>query len=321
MNDAATYMARPTMNRLVRIVPLMQGRGQIRTPSDRLTIGRQAQLACELLSLCNGSRRPEDIIATLAERGHPEHEARALFELFAQADILTAGGGPAGEDIVFDHVRHLMHRAVGLQWACTGAQPLREVQVFGSGHLAAAVRVELLQLGIRPGVEPAEAQPHPPLVIACSDYENGESFRDTNRRAVEDRSPILFACIAEMTIRIGPFVVPGETACYECFHHRLRANLSFREEFDAYLAQNVVLDTASTDSRTGLYARLGATLVASQAVGFLLGAMHCCVLDSVVELSPLAMELTRSRVLRLPRCEVCGRGEHSAPAVAVRDWL
>ncbi len=320
MSDAPR-IAWPMMNRLVRIVPLVQGRVQIRTPCDRLTIGRQAQLACELLSLCNGTRRTEDVMTLLSERGYPEREIRVLFDLFTQAHILVAESGPAGEDIIFDHTRHLVHRSLRLPRLHGNTPAVRDVQVFGSGHLAAAVRVELLQLGIRSRAELNGAEKNPPLVIACSDYENGESFRDANRRAVEERSPILFACVAEMRLRIGPLVVPGETACYECFHQRLRAGLAFREEFDAYLAQNTTLDTAGTDSRAGLYARLGATLVASQIVSYLLGATQYCLLELVVDIDPLGLEVTKSRVLRLPRCEVCGRNGHSAPVIAIRDWL
>jgi bacteriocin biosynthesis cyclodehydratase domain-containing protein len=121
-------------------------------------------------------------------------------------------------------------------------------------------------------------------------------------------------------VRFGPLVVPRESACFECFHHRLRANLSFREEFDAFLAHNAFLEESGTDSRSGIYARLGSAFVCAQVVQFLLGCAQYCVVDRLVEVSPITVDMVSSRLLKLPRCEVCGHTDETAPP-APRDWV
>jgi hypothetical protein len=72
-----------------------------------------------------------------------------------------------------------------------------DIHVLGVGHLAAAVRVHLRShsLSTASGLSPVgDFVAHVECVLlACSGYEISSSFADANRRAVEHRSPILFA--------------------------------------------------------------------------------------------------------------------------------
>jgi hypothetical protein len=102
-------------------------------------------------------------------------------------------------------VRRTYHRGMDIG---TG-----RVYVLGAGHLAAALRVHLREqrLSVGCSVPPAYT-----LFVACADFECAPSFADANRRALAARSPLLFACLAERVVKVGPFVVPFETACFEC---------------------------------------------------------------------------------------------------------
>lgn len=67
------------------------------------------------------------------------------------------------------------------------------MRVFGIGHLAAAVRVELGRRGLRREAEDCASF----VVVACSDFDNPPSFKEAHRRAAEEGSTILFACLEE----------------------------------------------------------------------------------------------------------------------------
>jgi len=92
------------------------------------------------------------------------------------------------------------------------------VQVLGIGHLAAAVR---LQLRTARAEELESPESHEPLVVACSDFPNSDSFRDANARALATRSRILFVVMAQpQVVHIGPLVAPDRPGCFECVRAR-----------------------------------------------------------------------------------------------------
>jgi bacteriocin biosynthesis cyclodehydratase domain-containing protein len=316
MNENALFY--PALDAAAGVIPLPHGRVQIRTPSGRLTIGKQAQLAVDLMRLCDGTRPFEEIIASLKERGHLGEHTQEIYQLLQRRAVLIPEAPRNCEDVLLTHVLHFARR-----WLEGSKLPElceQSVQVCGAGHLADAVRADLAVLRIPFVGQFDPGAPNVALIISCSDFENHTVFRERNRAAVAAGRSIFFACIAETAVRFGPLVVPRESACFECFHHRLRANLTFREEFDAFLTHNAFQEESGIDSRAGIYARLGSAFVCAQIVQFLLGCTQHCVVDRLIEVSPITVEMASSRILKLPRCEVCGRTEDAAPRAA-RDWI
>lgn len=309
----------PCLDSTAGVIPLPDGRIQVRTPSTRLTIGHEAQLARDLFGLCDGTHAFEDILASLRERGYPDARTRELCRFLARRCVLLPEAPPDCEDMLLAHAWHYSKRTDSASEVAVWNNEER-IQVCGSGHLAEAVRADLARLQIPFSEAFVPSAPNLSLIVACSDYENHGVFRDRNRDAVGAGRAILFACLAEAGIRIGPLVVPRESACFECFHHRLRANLAFREEFDAFIEHNAFLDEAGIDSKAGIYARVGSGFVCTQILHFLLGTTQHCMVDKLVEVSPMTSELFSSQLLKLPRCGVCGcSDEETSPAA--RDWV
>ena len=80
-----------------------------------------------------------------------------------------------------------------MEWtSAQGSGP--EVQVLGVGHFAAAVRLELIQQGLRNGLRPRPGAK--PIVLACSDFDNPASFKEMSRLAHESGSALLYLCLA-----------------------------------------------------------------------------------------------------------------------------
>jgi len=179
-------------------------------------------------------------------------------------------------------------------WLGTDAKVVRHVRVCGDGHLAAATRSELERLGIQREADYLLPALRPPLVIACGDSEADESFSEVARRASEEGSPLLLACICGRVVRIGPLI----EASHDCFvgiqPPQRSAATPFPPSSGAALCR-----IAEAPKPPGLHARLAALLVSAQALNFLLGARNQCVLDRVVELNPWSMESKSYRVLKV----------------------
>jgi hypothetical protein len=95
------------------------------------------------------------------------------------------------------------------------------VQVLGIGHLAAAVRMHL-QAACSTSTEPEAPDSIQPLVVACSDFPNTDSFRDANARSLAAGARILFVAMAmPRVVLIGPLVAPGRAGCFECVRPRV----------------------------------------------------------------------------------------------------
>jgi hypothetical protein len=191
------------------------------------------------------------------------------------------------------------------------------IHVLGTGHLAAAVRVQLRDLWrdrppgwLSPGHtlsrdgDGACAAGSRTILLACADFECASSLADTNRRALAARSPLLFACLAERVVRVGPFVVPFETACLEC-HPTQRWDFSLTDMEWRFMSAP---RSAPVDADTHLksLAKFGASLIACElrALRFdtQLGRLAGC----VVKFDPPCLEPERLAWPRAPGCRVCG---------------
>ncbi len=171
-------------------------------------------------------------------------------------------------------------------WAGTDAKVVRHVHVCGVGQLATATRIELVRLGIHRDSDCQLPSLHPPLVIACGDSEADESFDEGAAHAFDIGSPLLLACLSGRLVRIGPLIQPpddGPAGPIQVAQYLHPAGIA----------------EAQAEPGLSLYARLGALLIAAQALNFLLGTRHPCVLNQVIELNPWSMESRSYKVLKV----------------------
>jgi hypothetical protein len=166
-------------------------------------------------------------------------------------------------------------------------QLVRQVSVFGTGHLAMATRVELIRVGLHRDSDYQLPQLLSPLFIACTDLENDPTIAEVALRASEARAPILFACLTVPMLRIGPLVEPPDSSPSRIRHPRIPSSTAESAS------------VAEPDLQTGICARVGGLLIAAQALSFLQGARAQCVLGTRVEVYPLSIESKAYRVLKV----------------------
>jgi hypothetical protein len=200
-------------------------------------------------------------------------------------------------------------------WLGTDAKVVRHVRVCGDGHLAVATRIELRRLGIQRDSDYLLPSLRPDLVIACGDNEDDQSFAEVAQRAIEQGSALLLGCLHGRLLRLGPLINPeddflrveppfGPTPCpiAEPDVQPPESHMTALPHVPAPTPSAPMAGTptasatalgghaADPDQPLTLYARLGALLISTQALSFLLGDRTSCILDRAVEFNPWSME-------------------------------
>ena len=150
------------------------------------------------------------------------------------------------------------------------------------------------------------------IVLGCwgFTYRSGLAL-ELNRTALQNGWRVLFGSVEGVLARIGPFLIPGSTPCLVCVQARLLSN-GGPNEVD--IARAYGIQYAEKVSPSGPFH----PIVASSAFGLYMIELTKVALEwtetsavvaGVLELDAVGGSLRRHRVLKVPRCPGCGRGE------------
>jgi bacteriocin biosynthesis cyclodehydratase domain-containing protein len=139
-------------------------------------------------------------------------------------------------------------------------------------------------------------------IVATSDFGGPFLMREWNSFCVQQGIHFLPVVLNRFTGTIGPLVIPGETACYECLRLRENANMDAPEmervaEFSAPERQSV---TGFHPAMTGILGEL-----ASMELCKIYGGGIPWRSNYLIEVNLLGPAILTRRVLKLPLCPVC----------------
>lgn len=140
-------------------------------------------------------------------------------------------------------------------------------------------------------------------LIATSDFGFTPAMGDINRYCVSHKRHFLPVILHNMVGYVGPFVVADETPCYECLHRRMGSHL---DEPELHLA--IQAHSYATRHLVGAHP-LMLSLLAQIAVFELLKCYGDTIpadFGTLIEVRLLASRMESRKVLKLPRCPVCG---------------
>jgi bacteriocin biosynthesis cyclodehydratase domain-containing protein len=139
-------------------------------------------------------------------------------------------------------------------------------------------------------------------LVAASDFGGPHLMREWNRYCVENGAHFLPVVLDGFTGTIGPLVVPGETACYECLRLRENANMDAPE-----IERVAEYGAPERQAVTGFHPAM--TNILGE-----LAAMELCKMygggipfrgNQLIEVNLLVPVMLLRRVLKLPLCPVC----------------
>jgi thiazole/oxazole-forming peptide maturase SagC family component len=140
-------------------------------------------------------------------------------------------------------------------------------------------------------------------LIVTSDFGGLSSFREWNQFAVTNNIPFLPIFLRDEIGYVGPLVIPGDTACFECFLAREKSHKS--HHFDstaiddqAFSGQNVVGFHPSMGSILGDIATMELTK-------FFGGKIPGWNVGTLLEVNLLSSRMVPRKILKVPRCPAC----------------
>ena len=244
-----------------------------------------AGLVADLTAKCHAGASATDLIASYLTPAERE-AATYLTDLLTTRRILTpdAERHHAPGDAVGDWVRHYA--------SVPGAQ-LPPVQVQGDGLLADSLRRRLISVG-----NSAAADNAPACVVAAFDAPCLNALRRANLDARNTSTVFLPVWLERSTVRWGPMTLPCATGCLECLLHREHSN---RRRADPVEAMDMPELTASP-----MLAEMAASFAVGEILRWAFDAHVDTDLGVAWQFDFLRMSMSGGRVMRLPRCSVCG---------------
>jgi bacteriocin biosynthesis cyclodehydratase domain-containing protein len=328
-------------------VQLVNDAGRVFICRGRTQIKIEGELASELVSqlfsrLVQGACTREQLVASFPE-GVRKTIASLVDQLLARRILLQCETDEP-ESVVPEPEIDVFYWQFGLRRSEV-AERLREVDlaIIGEDLIAQQLLTSLLAAGFDnckviadtvdqeslPQSRPDELAVCKPLsvgdwiiasersakrcIVATSDTADTSGLRTWNAVCVARGVNFFPVLLRDLIAYAGPLTVPGQTACFECLTLRQHANAP-----DLKVAR--VLDHARGDGQQvvgfhPLMAQLAGMAAALELLKFYAGIPRARV-GEVVEISALGATMIPRKVLRIPRCPVCG-SVHRRPAIAL----
>lgn len=143
----------------------------------------------------------------------------------------------------------------------------------------------------------------PSCIIAASEFGDWHHLSEWNNYCVEEKIHYFPVLLHDMRGYVGPIVIPGETACFECMRTRRYSNMA---GFEA--SRSVENNAFYGRSITGMHPSMANVLgdVASiELFKFYGKAFQTWKVGSVIDINLINSEMKSRKVLKLPRCKTC----------------
>ena len=140
-------------------------------------------------------------------------------------------------------------------------------------------------------------------LIVTSDFGGRQALCEWNTLCLDQKVHFMPVVLKNMVGYVGPMVIPGETACYECLVSRQRSHSANPEA--EFLTDNVAFEGQAV---VGFHPSMAAIL--GDIAAFELTRFYGSVLPEkkagrLLEVNLLAASMTGRTVLKVPRCAAC----------------
>jgi bacteriocin biosynthesis cyclodehydratase domain-containing protein len=141
-------------------------------------------------------------------------------------------------------------------------------------------------------------------VVITDDYLHPDLV-EINRRAISEQRPWLLIKPLGTVIWIGPFFVPGRTACWTCLHQRLSAN----RQAERYIAnKNAGARFQTAKAWTASTINTGLNLAAMELARSIVLQESASLINRIITLDTTTFELEEHTLSGRPQCPSCGTG-------------
>ena len=303
-------------------------RGMVQITID----GEQAQEVIELIvKFCDQGATFEEILCHFPESDHPSLVSLLEF-LVARHFLVSCESDPPcpketeqPSDIFYwhfdPHIESLTRRIRATKIAIVGVNGLGQeicsaLNRSGLGNIKVIDHPDLCDRRISNQLNISESHPiafeqwerdpdwsSTDCVVVASDIGPCDQLRWWNQICVERKSHFLPVTLDNIIGYLGPFVIPGETACYECLIGRENSQM-----LNATVRRAVQHHASKSREVTGYHqttCSVLANLAVFELVRFFGGMFPGPQAGMVLEVNLLTSTMKRRKVLKVPRCACC----------------
>lgn len=308
------------------------------------------QILSHLFPLLDGTHTTEEIADKLKEIAGPDVIHAVIGRLKDSKLVEYASeqeGGPLTPQEVEQYRRQLMFLDMTLDQgeALDFQAKLKEgrLAILGGGELASSIASQAARVGIGrifgvnmrqdqrigesnplisftgAGVEPADTETaelsikdeKPGCLLLALDRPEPALMKWANELSQNHGISLMNCQLSGSEAVIGPFIVPGQTACLMCHHLRVTRNLDFYQEYRSW--EDWIATNGNRRAETGALApftEMVAGMAALELFKHVSGFHEPETYGRFITVSALTLEILTHQVLKLPRCPACGSGRN-----------
>lgn len=154
-------------------------------------------------------------------------------------------------------------------------------------------------------------------LVATSDFGGLGLMRPWNEFCVRAQRHFLPVVLQDLVGYVGPLVVPGETACFECLRARQNSNVA-DPDVARLPEERAFVEQATVGFHPSMASILG-DLAALELARFYGQFAPPRIVGSLLEVSMLAPSIDVRKVLKVPRCRICSPMNRHAPTSPMRN--
>jgi bacteriocin biosynthesis cyclodehydratase domain-containing protein len=323
-SESLSVMTGKTTEVLGQLLPLLNGRHTVDEIIGKLESVAPAEVIEGALQKLEQSMIVEDAAVKMEEdQFSPEEVLRFQSQMrffaavtewggeFVYQKALRDGGvsiigsGELAARIAAECAGTGIGRVVGVN--LNGAAP----NVSGNGHASGAYHA--LGLEDLESIEKYVASDAPPVLVLAVDRPEPELVDRVNQISQDLNIPLFFAQLNGTEGIVGPFVMPGKTACLKCYHLRTIRNLDFYVEYcswEKWIGDEGGSSRAPAGS-IGPFTAIVASIAALEIVKRLTGFHEPDLFGKFMTINALTMEFITHPLLRVPRCPSCGKAQRN----------
>ncbi|MFD3269418.1 TOMM precursor leader peptide-binding protein [Paenibacillus dendritiformis] len=166
-------------------------------------------------------------------------------------------------------------------------------------------------------------------IVVIVDHMPGDMVRSYHFHAMKLHYPFLPVRLNGFSAVVGPFVIPGESACYHCYEMRYQSNLQHFREYKTFLNNEAYAENAGANKHT---TAIVSRLVATETIKYCLGrhvsespmAVHDAVcyphtINKILCMDNWQFSFELHSLIKYPRCPACGLKNKEKSTV--KPWM
>jgi bacteriocin biosynthesis cyclodehydratase domain-containing protein len=314
--------------------------------------GKTTEVLSQLLPLLNGQHTIDEIKGKLEAVAPAEVIEGTLQKLERSMIVEDASSKQEEDQFSAEEALRFQNQlrffAAVTEWGgeFVYQKSLREggVSIIGSGELAARIAVECASTGIGrvvsvnlnrsspdasgnghssrayyglrfddlESIKQSVASDAPPVLVLAVDRPEPKVVEFVNQMSQDLNIPLFFAQLNGSEGIVGPFVMPGKTACLKCYQLRTVRNLDFYVEYRTWEewiggeGGQIRSPAGSIGPFTGIVASIAAFEVVKRLNNF----HEPDLFGKFLTINALTMEFISHPLLRVPRCPSCRKAQN-----------